>query len=314
MLHKVFAPEAFSERNTELMLAVGRSVFGQALNQQIRYERYVHIPEGVAHLNLPPDRKKEVHANWTESLMDADTNNLQHNVLTALIGRHVCQVDEIDEETTELVVKTLLVHDLKEYVLDPNTDLGDETYDDAVRKGAEGYSKEHHELGEILKSSDFSMVSCHEIEQIVEALNDSKISPSEGGPKTQAGQIIEIAERLGYMHSALRAQRAVDEYYFDFDHPQKDKLLWLSENVLGNHITRLIELAERSETVRQFLANRQSEISNAINLLCHPSSRFTVMSLYIDEGKEDPHQKAEQFTEAVRQWYSYKDSTEQNKE
>lgn len=299
MLHtQIFEP--FSAQNIELMSATQQSIYGEALARQIRYERYCYIEEGVAHLDLEPARQTEIHQTWTREILDVDVDNFQHNAFTALIGSWVCEQEGVDEATTELVVKALLVHDLKEYVLDTDLHEGDITYDEAQRRGEIEFAKEHAELGEILQhETELFGLDEATIDQIVAALNDSKLKP----PQTQVGRVIELAERLGYVHSALRAMEVVVAGGAQLQ--QQNHLLWMCENVLSNQLPRLVELATRSAAARNFFAGREQSITRALAVLLDKHATQVVFTLYEDEGKDEAIHRLKIRDTAAEMWLDY---------
>lgn len=190
--------EPFSEENTKLMLTVAESEIGQQLQRQFRYERYCFIPEGVTHFELPPARQAELSHEWTQIVLDSDADNLQHHPFTATVGQWACREDGVDEATTDRVVRALLVHDVKE-VRFSIEDEGDLTYDEAHANGAEGFHREHRDLADVLIEKGF--VTEEQAHQIAADMNEGKQSAPESVP----GQYIEIAERIGYIHSGTTA-------------------------------------------------------------------------------------------------------------
>lgn len=296
--------EAFSDTNTSVMAAASESIYGQALSRQIRYERYCEIPEGVRHVELSPNRRDGISQAWAEDWLDVDVNNLQHNVFTALLAKGLCETEGTDPETTELVVRSLLVHDLKEYVINVDTDAGDLTYDDAVRQGEAGYRQEHQELGMILRSSIFDMLDDDAVSAIEAALNDSK-KPE---PQSEAGKMIEIAERTGYVHSAINAFDAFvggDDFEAVPSDTQRLMFCWMSENVLANHISRLVELSQTSPATEYFLSARSSDITDIFMTLSHPDMLAKIGKFYAEEGKDSPETRRAKFLEAYDDWTGY---------
>lgn len=301
MLHRqIFEP--FSPENTGLMLAAQQSVYGEALSRQIRYERYCYIEEGVSHLELEPDRQAEVHRIWTTELLDADVDNFQHNVFTANLGNWICQQEGASEATTELVVRSLLVHDLKEYVLDIALHEGDITYDEAQKRGETEFAKEHAELGEILRAEaehfGLDEVSITDIEA---TLNDSKLKP----PQTEAGQMVELAERIGYMHSGLQAFELATSDDVSIDPQQKNMLLWMAENVVSNQLSRLIAVSTDRSSVRKFLDEREIVITKTLAVLLDPAITRLVAQFYYSEGKDDVKTRLDLRNGASRAWLGY---------
>ena len=304
MLHtQIFEP--FSPGNTELMVAAQQSVYGVALARQIRYERYCYIEEGVAHLELGPARRDEVHQTWTREILDADVDNLHHNTYTALLGQAICDTEAVDHETKGLVVRSLLVHDLKEAVLDVSVHEGDITYDEAVRRGQASHMAEHAELGDILRQEPHLFgLSEEQVSEVEHALNDSKEHP----PRTEAGQLIEITERIGYMHSALRACH-VATAEASLHGRQREMFFWMAENVFGNQLSRLIELAPNRPSVRTFLDERAEDISLVFAYLMEPWTTRVVAELYLTEGKDDPAKRRAMRDTALQKWLDYLDTS-----
>lgn len=301
----MFSP--LGESNTELMLAVQGSIYGQALDRQIRYERYCKIAGQVKHVELPDEQRDMISERWAGDWLDVDVNNLQHNVFTAVLAQAICEADGVDEATTQRVTRALLVHDLKEYVLDPKLHDGDLTYDEAQKLGEAGYKQEHMELAEILGDDIFSMLGAEDRAEIVVDLNDSKAKP----PQTKEGQIIEIAERLGYMHSALNAAGLVVDTGGLREQPDDEQLnmfAWMAQNVLGNHVVRLVELAGDFDSIKIFLSERSGEIDDAFDALLDPGIAEAVGALYLAEGKDDPNLREEMLVEAMLCWFDYKRS------
>lgn len=297
--------EGFGERNTELMLAAAESDFGQALNGQIRWEQFCFIAENVKHRFLPDERKQEVSHVWGEQWLDADVNNLQHNPFTALMGLAICRMEDVDEATTDRVVMALLVHDLKEYIFDPHNDEGDVIYDEAVSRGHEAAKQEHLELGEILRSDDFPMLSDDDVEQIIADLNDSKLPE----PQTQAGSIIEIAEKFGYVHTGINANYARYPQYRgeDTETPnveQLDMFKWQTDNALANHIPRLVQLSSRYKSVEWFLDQRSDDIAEAILDLNGEYDQKVVGQLYTMNG-QDAQERRNKWDRAVESFIDY---------
>ncbi len=291
--------EPFSQSNTVLMQAVAQSDYGRALNGQIRYERYCYISEGVKHLALSPERRQEIRQLWGETWLDCDVNNLQHNTFTAYFGKCIAELDNLDTNTAERAVRALLVHDLKEYVFDPNVHEGDLTYDEMQRRGSANYSLEHQDLASMLRAEqDFFRLDEETITDIENILNDSKLKP----PQTEAGLLVEKAERLGYVHSALNAiQICVDSKWDGVDFEQRKRFAWMCENVLANHIPRLLELATNFESVRVFLESRRADIDLAFYILENPVVIRDIGKLYESDGA-DATERHEMFVEAARQW------------
>ncbi len=198
VIDQMFPP--FSPENTDLMIEAADSPQGQVLDHQIRYEKYLSLPDGVDHRFMAEPEYSLTSIMW-QDLLGADVNNLQHNPYTALIGKWICIQENVDADTMIRVERMGLVHDLAEAVFNPNTDRGDVSYDEAQKFDSNVVEQEHQEIGEILSQGCFSTISPDAIDQVVVDLNDSK----QGAPNTIPGQIFAIAEKLGYVMTALNS-------------------------------------------------------------------------------------------------------------
>lgn len=287
--------ERFSGFNNSVMLSAEASTHGEILKNKIRYEQYCSIIEGVPHSELSTDRQVEVTARW-ERILDADVNNFQHNVVTALIGRCVCKLDGCSDEVTETVELLSLVHDLPEAI------SGDITYDDAQKLGIDGHRRDNRTLGEMLTEEDFPTIN-HEIAEEIEAhLNDSK----QKQPESEVGQEFEITERVGYVRTALIAQDVVSNRSVNLiNKDQVHRLDWLTENVLSNQVPRLIELASSFESARWFLEVCEERISEAIFRLNDDTTRSERISPYYEARGDDVKSREYKWEDFIAAWINY---------
>jgi hypothetical protein len=189
-------------------------------------------------------------------------------------------------------------------VFDPLEDEGDVTYDEVRMRGQAAYAEEHRELGQILRNSKIGQLSEEEIDDVVEILTDSK----QDQPQTEAGRLVEMAERTGYVHSAINAFKvAIGKEAFATrpSDNQTTMLYWMAENVFSNHIIRLIELSVISPAVRQFLLLRSEDITVIFSHLQHPTIHSQVFKLYEAEGKEDVMVRLQLFYDSLNAWKKF---------
>jgi len=294
----------FSEDNTKLMLDAAASDYGQQLAQQIRYERYCDIAEGVAHYDLPPERQAAVVRDWCEEVLDADVNNMQHHPFTALVGQWACREDGLSDEISEQVTRALLVHDVKEARFTAE-DEGDLTYEDARVQGMAGFHKEHRELGEMLRAAKLGSLTDAQIDQIEADMNDSKMAE----PETTPGKYIEIAERIGYLHSgtaaALHTEQLLTETVYSTSTAAYASLLHMAENCYGNSLERLVGLAlDGYKGVAQFLLLNREAIGTTLSYI--QLDEKAVWSKYEAEGKDDAYigDRIAKLDQAADAWWS----------
>lgn len=292
--------EPFSPENTELMLAVQASPHGQALATEIRYDRYCFIAGNEKHADLPWPLKQEVAHIWAEEWLDADVNNLQHMPFTALMGQYACRLDGLDDETTNRVVRALLVHDLSEAKMEENSD-GDVTYDDDHARGHDGFKRDHHVLTTMLRSGHFPLNEA----EIVEIQADMDDSKREGTvtPETVEGQQIEIAERLGYIHAGISAF-AVAEGTDGLSRQEYLGLLWMAENCFSNSLPRLIDLAPDYPSVMTFLKERKRQIAQTFGGILRDVEN--IFDMYCREGKNNFHiaERKNKCGKAFEAWFA----------
>ncbi len=293
MIETIF--ERFSEFNTSVMLSAEASTHGEILRDKIRYEQYCSISEGLPHSELSADRQIEVSTTW-EGILDADVNNFQHNVVTALIGRCVCKLDGCSDEVADTVELLSLVHDLPEAI------SGDLTYDDAQKLGIDGHRNDNRALGQMLIEEDFPTITPEIAAKIEDYLNDSK----QKQPETEVGQEFEITERIGYVRTALIAQDVVNSRSINLiDKDQVHRLDWLTENVLSNQIPRLIELASSFESARWFLEVCEERISEAIFRLNDDKTRSERISPYYEARGDDVKSREYKWDDFIAAWINY---------
>lgn len=271
--------EPFSPENTELMLAVAESPYGQSLAKEIRYDRYCFIVGSEKHTELPEILRREVSYIWAREWLDVDVNNLQHMPFTALLGQYACRLDGLDDETTNRVVRALLAHDL------PEAKDGDVTYDDDHARGHQGFKQDHKNLREILMSEHFPMLTSVDIDEIQSDMDDSK---HEGAtePQTTEGLHIEIAERLGYIHAGITAGM-VARSNNTLNRQEQLGLVWMAENCFSNSLPRLIDLAPEYPSVTTFLTERKQQIAQTFGSILGDIEN--IFDMYRREGKDSFH-------------------------
>lgn len=300
--------EPFGKRNTAIMLALEDSDWGRELVKQERYGRYMALPEDTDFKDLDDETKKEYLKFWAEYLIDTDVNNLQHNPHTALIAQAAGRLDSLPEQTIDTAVSILLVHDAKEARLSDG-DEGDITYDEAIARGTDHLKQEHFDIADMLKSGHFPMFTDEEADRVALYLNDSKRHAAGlGDPESAVGQLVEIAERVGYQRAALSAYEAIDRVATDraptgFNHAEQgDRLLWLAENATSNHLRRLIELADHRASTRYFLEANEAKITALLDSALE--SWDTPMDYYLDYG-QSVGERWELFDATLEAWDEY---------
>lgn len=269
MLTQPRSPE-FLHSLAELHRVFSATEHGDRLAQQVRFERY----------KLPETTNEQ----WI-NLLGADVNNLQHMPLTTgltrdFIGRFNDRIEsrpqptaKISEEQAQLLCLTAMTHDWGESV------LGDSTYDHA------GTTKvaEKQAVTDIIQSLPLArnLDFYSRINAAKEIVFDSS---------SHLGRIFNTIERVGYMRTALHAAHHARSGSL----PQNTNgLLWLTENVLGNQVSELVDRAEEFPPVFDYLTVMSGAIHGAFEIVTeHPSTH----SMY--PSAEEQTQKYKQFKDA----------------
>jgi hypothetical protein len=206
---------------------------GQVLADQVRYERYK--PDGVTN------------ERWVE-VLGADVNNLQHMPLTwglakdMIRGLRDSRPGYLDEHEELLIEVAAIIHDRGEAVV---TDVT--------------YSEKTDELEAAEQEVLTGMVDeSHEI--VKEAAHT--VVFDRGGNKLS--RIFNTIERVGYMRTALRAARHIQ----NGTAPDCEAgLRWIVADVFGNHPEVLLERAAEYPPVQQYLYGVMDEITAAFGVV-----------------------------------------------
>jgi len=228
--------------------AFAKSKYGEILANQVRYARY--RPENV------------LHNHWLQ-LLGPDVSNLEHLLVSLEDAQKFvshCNFSlnwqgnsngfvsfDLDEQF--LLFVTAVVHDFAEAI------IGDISWDEKTQHD-EHRELEHllHIFSELTMSMEMDLIAKSEIVQVVDILRDKD---------SKLGQAFSVIEIIRYVKTAIQAWHVSN---FPYIHSElHDKLKWLTSNVFGNQISRLLELREKYYAIEMFLRSEQVLISEAFN-------------------------------------------------
>ncbi len=226
-------------RLMDIHRAFSTTHLGQALGEQVRYERYK--PHDVSNQR------------WIE-LLGADVGNLSHLPLTyGLTRSFVNQLNQhqpgfIDTPEESVLHTAALIHDWAEAI------VGDITYSD---KTEEDENEERVQLFSILeKIEDIDP----EIREFINRAMEEVLVKSD----TKLSHMFNTVERVGYLRTALRAgKHVIDQTAPDCVEGFK----WIVADVFGNHPSELIERASKYVPVKNYLTAVQEDILNVFSIV-----------------------------------------------
>lgn len=177
-----------------------------------------------------------------EQLLDCDVNNMRHNLLTAGLGHIICQQEGASEAVTRNVVMTATVHDIPEF------ETGNDKTGDIPHGLVEQSDEEAEDIFLLRLGENPAYPITSEIAKIaVATMADSKAEQRQ----TEEGELFRLAERLGYMRTAIIAHDA----YRQLPRQEKDlreTLLVMWADIFGNSYATLAAQYDQFNSVRNF--------------------------------------------------------------
>jgi 5'-deoxynucleotidase YfbR-like HD superfamily hydrolase len=249
------------EQLWEVYTAFAESEHGQQLATQVRFERY----------NLAGVSNER----WIE-LLGRDVNNLEHMPLTnrltwVMIERlRESQPDLLDEGEEELLLVAAMVHDWGEAI------VGDTTYSE---KTDDHETEERKAVAEIL-----SAFEDEEMEGMIEMIEYAATNIVFNA-ETKLGKIFNTIERIGYIRTAMRACRIVED---EIAPECNEGLKWLIADVMGNHVSVLLDRIADYPTLYDYFFENRSDLGRTFNV--GDKANFKLFKDRIQEKKEAFHE------------------------
>jgi hypothetical protein len=227
------------------------------LEENTRYDRY---------------KPEEIYNREWVKLLGADVNNLEHMSLTYGLTRQFIKYNEnppatwdgpgpedarFNQQEKEDLLLTATVHDWGEAV------VGDKMYD--LKKD----SDEEEEL-EVMQKITQGLYGEEESAELAGRIKTvlTDVLPNR---KSKLGKAFNAIERVGYLRTGLRAWDVSNS--LDQDKQElKTGLQWLTNNVLLNQISTLVDYAQSYPAVDAYLKQNADRISSAFDNL--PESVF----------------------------------------
>jgi hypothetical protein len=244
------------------------TVHGKQLNKSLRYEKYK--PSNIT--------KKR----W-EQLLGPDVNNLKHMLVTyGLAHEFVLNLQKnqpglVTEEDGVILEVAALIHDWAEAIVG-DISFGDKTVEAEEKEQADFEAHLH----EFYKGDATNLIDRARKDVIF----------NHGKEADHLGKIFNAIERIGYMQTALRS------YSHIIKRDASDceaGLTWLQGDVLLNQIPSLLEYAKEYIPIKQYLADRQKDISSSFILI---NKQIDVFAKYGEQREA----KIAQFEHANNLW------------
>lgn len=212
--------------------AFSRSQYHESLAAISRFDLY--MPE-------------EVDGRQWEHWLGADVNGAKHLKVTYGLARAFLQKVEQDpamplsDDEKRMLQFASIVHDWGEAV------VGDVNYD---LKTESDEKKEVVELRKMLKVVLDARFDDQVIEEILGIVHFKK---------GRLGEMFNLIERVGYMRTGLNAWESRG---YSPNRPLSNAFEWLSSNVAGNQVPKLLDYSKRFPPVALYLSNVRHQISD----------------------------------------------------
>lgn len=226
----------------DLAQQITETDLGRILERRPRYGFW--LPENMTALE------------W-EQLLDGDVNNLHHNWVTATLAYSLCQIEGCPAEVTQAVMTTAALHDIPE-AKTGNDNKGDIPLNLAT---SEVEKKEYKYLRQ-LASDPSCPIDPESAELAIAVMKDSK----KVAPKTEAGKMFWLTERLGYFRTAVIAYDAYEKLNPQTDTMLRERMVLVWSNILGNSYAKLINKIDEHESIVVFFKANADKLNNMITI------------------------------------------------
>lgn len=262
---------------------VAKSDEGKILKDKIRWERY------FLKKNDNGEWEKIISDEKLQKILGNDANNLGHMRFSYLTGDLLVNLQNkiypengfTDRDKLKLKISDA-VHDLGE------AKSGDKSFDLKTENDEEEELKEMFLiLDKVLKDNEFGV----EKEEIMEILVNKE---------SRLGKVFNVRESINYFRTGIIAWIKSNRIK---NKELTSSLKWLSSNVLGNNIKKLIGLYKEYALVEYFIDFYRDDISEA----------FEEMPRNIFKHYEDKKKKKEnikKYREAKKSWKKFEKETE----
>ncbi len=254
--------------------AFAESPNGETLHKRVRYERYK--PKGMSN------------EAWVE-LLGSDVDNLEHMLLTNQLTGTFLRTCDLPPETWKGEVPdaatfnlqerqqlrlAAIMHDQAESLpehYDVSFDIKTDADEDAEFAAMKSLIVDQASTLGLLPQDEVALVDAmHDVTDTVLKDRESKV-----------GKAFNAVERLGYMRTGMNAwtlsekeglnpvteEESEEDAAVQERKATRDSLKWLSSNVIGNQMEKMIEYAKIYPPIHLFLEDRAEEITNALTTM-----------------------------------------------